>query len=146
MAVVFADLRYPVATVVPTRRLAVRDVASGGLAKPRLLDPHHDIRTVQELLGHPGVHTHVNRGPAGVHSPADQMLGRVDTHPWAFDPSAAPPRYPARWRRVARCGRRRPPTRNRALQQGRSTGAAPRAPAYSTAPPAASRVLRSCGE
>ena len=32
MAVVCADLRYPAATAVPTRRLAVRDVASGGPA------------------------------------------------------------------------------------------------------------------
>ena len=33
------------------------------------------IRTVQELLGHPDVYIHVNRGPAGVHSPAHRMLG-----------------------------------------------------------------------
>ena len=52
MAVVSADLRYPVATANPTRRLAVRDVVSGGPAKPRLLGHHDDIRTEQELLGH----------------------------------------------------------------------------------------------
>ena len=40
-----------------------------------------DIRTVQELLGHKDVaptmlYTHVlNRGPAGVQSPADRVLG-----------------------------------------------------------------------
>jgi integrase len=45
-----------------------------------LLEESHDIRTVQELLGHQGVsttmiYTHVlNRGPAGVRSPADRMF------------------------------------------------------------------------
>jgi integron integrase len=45
-----------------------------------LLEDNHDIRTVQELLGHRDVnttmiYTHVlNRGPAGVQSPADRMF------------------------------------------------------------------------
>ena len=45
-----------------------------------LLEDRHDIRTVQELLGHSDVsttmiYTHVlNQGPSGVRSPLDGML------------------------------------------------------------------------
>jgi len=45
-----------------------------------LIESGYDIRTVQELLGHkdiktPMIYTHVlNRGPAGVRSPMDELF------------------------------------------------------------------------
>jgi site-specific recombinase XerD len=72
-------------------RINLRQVQIAGINKPRsshtfrhsfathLLDSGHDIRTVQELLGHKSVrttmiYTHVLKSVMGVRSPIDNIL------------------------------------------------------------------------
>jgi Phage integrase, N-terminal SAM-like domain/Phage integrase family len=74
--------------IAPARRRTCNASSSASSSRPppilralgAILEDNHDIRTIQELLGHRDVsttmiYTHVlNLGPAGVRSPADRMF------------------------------------------------------------------------
>lgn len=76
-----------------------------------LLEPGYDIRTVQELLGRRDVrttmiYTHVlNRGPAGVRSPADALVAGSPAPRLPLRPEPPRARYAAAPRRLAPRGR-----------------------------------------
>ena len=79
-----AGQEWPWQWVFPVTRTYVERVTCHTFrhsSATQLLEAGSDIRTVQELLGHKDVattmiYTHVlNRGPAGVQSPADRLLG-----------------------------------------------------------------------